>query len=169
LPSQLKTLQKACPDYTFNANPAACPAESRIGTATASTPIIPVPLTGPVYFVSHAGLKFPELVIVLSGYGTTVDLHAETFISKAGITSSTFRTIPEVPVGSFELTLPQGKYPALAAPDGKLCQDKLKMPTAFTAQNGATLKQNTSISVTGCAKHKARAKAKKAKHKTKKK
>jgi hypothetical protein len=169
LPSQLKTLQKACPDYTFNANPAACPAESRIGTATASTPIIPVPLTGPVYFVSHAGLKFPELVIVLSGYGTTVDLHAETFISKAGITSSTFRTIPDVPVGSFELTLPQGKYPALAAPDGKLCQDKLKMPTAFTAQNGATLKQNTSISVTGCAKHKARAKAKKAKHKTKKK
>jgi hypothetical protein len=166
LPSQLKTLQKACPDYTFDSNPAGCAPESRIGTANATTPIIPVPLTGPVYFVSHAGLKFPELVIVLSGYGTTVQLHAETFISKAGITSSTFRTIPDVPVGSFELTLPQGKYPALAAPDGKLCQDKLKMPTAFTAQNGATLKQNTPISVTGCAK---KAKAKKAKHKIKKK
>ncbi|MGA9286253.1 MAG: hypothetical protein WBV85_12515 [Solirubrobacteraceae bacterium] len=156
LPSQLKTLQKACPDYTFNNNPAGCSAESRIGSATATTPIIPVPLTGPVYFVSHAGLKFPELVIVLSGYGTTVDLHAETFISKTGITSSTFRTIPDVPVGSFELTLPQGKYPALAAPDGKLCQDKLTMPTAFTAQNGATLKQNTPIVVTNCAKHRTK-------------
>jgi hypothetical protein len=64
--------------------------------------------------------------------------------------SSTFRTVPDVPVGTFELTLPQGKYPALAAPDGKLCQDKLTMPTAFTAQNGATIKQNTPIEVEGC-------------------
>jgi hypothetical protein len=154
LPSQLKTLQHACPIQTFETNPAACAAESRIGTAKAITPLVPVPLTGPVYFVSHAGLKFPELVIVLTGYGVTVNLHAETFISKAGITSSTFRTIPDVPVGSFELTLPQGKYPALAAPDNHLCQDKLIMPTAFTAQNGAVIHQNTPITATGCPKHK---------------
>jgi hypothetical protein len=161
LPSQLKTLQHACPDYTFNQNPAACSTQSRIGTAKATTPLLPVSLTGPVYFVSHAGLKFPELVIVLSGYGTTIDLHAETFISASGITSSTFRTIPDAPVGTFELTLPQGQYPALAAPDNHLCKDKLLMPTAFTAQNGATIKQNTPITVTGCAKAK-KAKSKKA-------
>jgi hypothetical protein len=151
LPSRLTTLQKACPDSTFNANPAACSPESRIGEAKATTPLLPVPLTGPVYFVSHAGLKFPELVIVLSGYGTTIQLHAETFISKAGITSSTFRTVPDAPVGTFELTLPQGKYSALAAP-GNLCKATLKMPTAFTAQNGATIKQSTPIRVTGCPK-----------------
>lgn len=159
LPSRLTTLQKACPDSTFNKNPAACGPESRIGSAKASTPLLPVPLTGPVYFVSHAGLKFPELVIVLSGYGTTIQLHAETFISKAGITSSTFRTIPDAPVGTFELVLPQGKYSALAAPFS-LCKTNLKMPTAFTAQNGATIKQSTPITVTGCAK-KAHKKAKK--------
>ncbi len=153
LPSQLKTLQKACPAATFNANPAGCAPESRIGEARATTPLLPVPLTGPVYFVSYGGAKFPELVIVLSGYGTTVQLHAETFINKAGVTSSTFRTIPDVPVGTFELTLPQGKFPALAAPGGKLCQTKLKMPTVFTAQNGAVIKQNTPIAVTGCPKH----------------
>jgi hypothetical protein len=160
LPSRLTTLQKACPDSTFNQNPAACGSESRIGTAKATTPLLPVPLSGPVYFVSHAGLKFPELVIVLSGYGTTIQLHAETFISKAGITSSTFRTIPDAPVGTFELTLPQGKYSALAAPSD-LCKASLKMPTAFTAQNGATIKQNTPITVTGCAKHKKAKKASK--------
>ncbi len=160
LPSRLTTLQKACPDSTFNANPAACPAESRIGTATATTPLLPVPLNGPVYFVSHGGAKFPELIIVLSGYGVTVNLHSETFINKAGITSSTFRTIPDVPVGTFELTLPQGKYSALAA-NGNLCKSKLTMPTAFTAQNGAVIKQNTAIGVTGCPKKKAKAKAKK--------
>jgi hypothetical protein len=149
LPSRLTTLQKACPDSTFNANPAACPPESRIGEAKATTPLLPVPLAGPVYFVSHGGAKFPELVIVLSGYGTMVQLRAETFISPAGITSSTFKTVPDVPVGTFELTLPQGKFSALAA-NGNLCKSKLAMPTAFTAQNGATIHQSTPISVTGC-------------------
>jgi hypothetical protein len=160
LPSRLTTLQKACPDSTFNANPAACPAESRIGTANATTPLIPVGLSGPAYFVSHGGLKFPELIIVLSGYGVTVQLHGETFISKTGITSSTFRTVPDVPVGTFELTLPQGSDSALAA-NGNLCASKLKMPTLFTAQNGATIKQTTPIAVTGCPKH-IKKKAKKA-------
>jgi hypothetical protein len=158
LPSRLTTLQKACPDSTFNQNPAACSPESRIGTAKAITPLIPVPLEGPVYFVSHGGAKFPELVVALSGYGVSIQLHSETFISKAGITSSTFRTVPDAPVGTFELNLPQGKYSALAA-NGNLCKTKLRMPTAFTAQNGMTIKQSTPINVTGCAKTK---KAKKA-------
>jgi hypothetical protein len=158
LPSRLTTLQKACPDSTFNQNPASCPAGSRVGTATATTPIIPVSLSGPAYFVSHGGAKFPELVIVLSGYGVTVQLHGETFISPAGITSSTFRTIPDVPIGSFELKLPQGGGSALAA-NGNLCTATLKMPTTFTAQNGLVIHQSTPIASTGCAKHK---KAKKA-------
>ena len=160
LPSRLTTLQKACADSTFAANPASCPAASRIGTAKATTPFIPVPLTGPAFFVSHGGAKFPELIVVLQGYGVTVDLHSETFISKAGITSSTFRTIPDVPVGTFELNLPEGKYSALAA-NGNLCKSKLAMPTAFTAQNGAVIKQSTPITATGCPKkHKAKAKSK---------
>jgi hypothetical protein len=165
LPSRLSTLQKACPDKVFNINPANCPAESRVGTATTTTPIIPVPLNGPVYFVSHAAEKFPELIIVLSGYGVTVDLHGETFISKTGITSTTFKTVPDVPVGSFELKLPQGKYSALAA-NGNLCKQKLLMPTRIVAQNGDVINQSTKIAATGCAKHKAAKKA--PKHKKKK-
>jgi hypothetical protein len=162
LPSELRTLQQACPDSTFNQNASSCPPNSRVGEAKATTPLLPVALNGPAYFVSHGNARFPELVIILSGYGTTVQLHAETFISKAGITSSTFRTIPDVPVGTFELTLPQGKYSALAAP-GDLCNDKLQMPTAFTAQNGAVIKQNTPIRVTGCPKHKSAKKTHRAK------
>jgi hypothetical protein len=162
LPSRLSTLQKACPDKTFNENPALCSTASRIGQAKATTPLIPVPLTGPVYFVSHGGAKFPELIIVLQGYGVTVDLHSETFISKQGITSSTFHTVPDVPVGTFELELPQGPFSALAA-NGGLCKSKLRMPTAFTAQNGAVIHQNTPIGVTGCPKHKAK-NARKASH-----
>jgi hypothetical protein len=154
LPSRLTTLQKACTDMVFNANPAACPAASRIGRAKATTPILPVPLTGPAYFVSHGGARFPELVIVLQGYGVTLQLHGETFISKKGITSSTFRTVPDDPIGSFQLTLPQGPSSALAA-NGNLCSMKLVMPTAFTAQNGDVIHQITPIAVTRCSKRKA--------------
>jgi uncharacterized repeat protein (TIGR01451 family) len=180
LPSRLSTLQKACRDTVFDANPAACPAASRVGTAKAVTPILPVPLVGPAYFVSHGGAKFPELILVLQGYGITIELKGETFISKAGITSSTFRTVPDQPVTSFELTLPQGPDSALGA-FGSLCSPTkrvsvrktvhvrvhgrlkkvvkrvselvatpLRMPTAFTAQNGQTLRQNTPIQVTDC-------------------
>jgi uncharacterized repeat protein (TIGR01451 family) len=154
LPSRLTTLQKACPDRTFEVNPAACSVASRVGRATAITPILPVPLTGPAYFVSHGGAKFPELIVVLQGYGVTVDLHGETFISKAGITSSTFHAVPDQPVSSFQLTLPQGPNSALAA-IGNLCKIKLKMPTAFTAQNGVVIHRSTPIAVTGCLKKKA--------------
>jgi hypothetical protein len=168
LPSRLTTLQKACTAAQFNANPAGCPAASVVGHATAVTPVLPVPVTGPAYFVSHGGEAFPSLIIVLQGYGVTVDLVGTTFISKASVTSSTFKTVPDVPISSFDLTLPEGKYSALAA-NGNLCTSKLAMPTAFTGQNGAEVHESTKIAVTGCAKtHKAKKKHKKKGHKAKK-
>jgi hypothetical protein len=164
LPSRLTTLQKACTNAQFEANPSGCPSASKVGYAVANTPILPVPLEGPAYFVSHGGAKFPELIIVLQGYGFTIDLHGETFINKAGITSSTFHTIPDEPVGSFQLTLPQGPDSALAA-NGNLCTSKLTMPTAFVAQNGAEIHQTTKITATGCPKTKKhKAKSKKSHH-----
>jgi hypothetical protein len=152
LPSRLKTLQKACLEQVFAANPAGCPAQSRVGMATAKSPVLPVALTGPAYFVSHGGAKFPELVVVLQGDNVTIDLRGETFISKKGITTSTFATVPDVPVSSFELKLPEGPYSALAA-NGDLCHGKLAIPTEFVAHDGATIHQNTKIAVTGCPHH----------------
>ncbi len=167
LPSRLTTLQKACTAAQFEANPAGCPADSIVGHAKAVTPLIPEPLTGPAYFVSHGGAKFPELIIVLQGYGVTIDLHGETFINPAGITSSTFRAVPDQPVGSFELTLPQGPDSALAA-NGNLCKAKLTMPTIFVAQNGKEQHQTTKITATGCPKGKKAKHKKAAKHGKKK-
>jgi hypothetical protein len=164
LPSRLSTLQKACVAATFEANPAACPSASEIGIARAITPVLPVPLTGPVYFVSHGGAQFPDLDIVLQGDGVRVNLTAATVIHK-GITSSIFRFIPDVPVSSFELYLPEGPYSALAA-YGDLCKKSLAMPTEFTAQSGAVIHETTKIAVTGCPRVKA-TKAKSIKKNTK--
>jgi hypothetical protein len=155
MPSRLTTLQKACLAKVFEEDPSNCPKESLVGSATAITPVLPVPLTGPAYFVSHGGEAFPSLIVVLQGYGVTINLVGTTFISKAGITSSTFKQVPDVPITSFDLKLPQGPYSALAAnlPSSahySYCGQRLVMPTDFVAQNGAEIQQSTPITIEGC-------------------
>ncbi len=149
LPSRLTTLQKACTEQAFNTNPATCPAGSIVGYAKASTPLLDNPLQGPAYFVSHGSAKFPELIIVLQGEGVTVELAGETFINKAGVTSATFNHLPDAPVNTFELTLPQGPNSALSA-NKDLCTTTPTMATTFNAQNAATIEQNTPIEVENC-------------------
>jgi hypothetical protein len=150
LPSRLTTLQKACLAKVFEENPAKCPPESKIGYATVHTPVLPVPLTGPAIFVSHGGEAFPSLTMVLQGYGVTIDLVGATFISKAGVTSTTFKTVPDTPFSTFELVLPQGPYSALTA-NGNLCKQKLVIPNEWVGANGALLRQDSMLNVEGCA------------------
>jgi hypothetical protein len=183
LPSRLTTLQKACTQKQFQSNPASCPGESVIGHAKAVVPNIPVPLEGPVYFVSNGGEAFPNLVMVLQGYGVTIQLVGDTLI-KNGVTNTTFNTVPDNPVTSFEINLPEGKFSALAA-NGNLCKPTvtktvekkvkvkvkghertltrkvkeqvsttLTIPSDYIAQNGATYNYKAPISVTECAKAK---------------
>jgi hypothetical protein len=166
LPSRVSTLKGACSEKQFTENPAGCPPASRVGTATARTPILSTALTGPAMFVSHGGAAFPDLDIVLQGSGITVILEGNTNI-KHNVTTSSFKSAPDVPVSSFELTLPTGPRSALAA-NGNFCfkttikhkhktkqHVKLIMPTTITGQNGAIVKQNTVIAVEGCGKAKA--------------
>jgi hypothetical protein len=183
LPSRLSTLQKACTEKQFADNPAGCPEASNVGSAIAHTPVLPVPLVGPAYLVSHGGAAFPDLDIILQGYGVTIVLTGNTDIKK-GVTFSRFDTAPDAPISSFELTLPESKFSALAA-NGNLCKPTelakvrkwvavrrhgrtvrvlktlkkqtaaaLTMPTTITAQNGAVVRQTTRIAVTGCPKAK---------------
>ena len=167
LPARLTTLQKACPEATFNQNPAQCPASSEVGIGRAVTPLLNTPLVGPVYLESHGGAAFPDLVVILQGQGVRLDLRGNTSIAK-GVTTSTFATVPDAPVTSFELKLPEGPHSALGADlpakaKGDLCGIALTMPTTLTGQNGAAVKQSTKIAVTGCPKpKKAAKKAKKA-------
>jgi len=148
LPARLTTLQKACREAVFNANPASCPAASVIGRTTAVTPVLAVPLTGPVLLVSHGGAAFPDVVIVLQGDGVTVDLEGGTLINKR-ITSVTFASVPDAPITSFDLVLPEGPHSVLSA-ERNLCRGALTMPTTIAGQNGAKVKQQTKIAVSGC-------------------
>jgi uncharacterized repeat protein (TIGR01451 family) len=156
LPARLTTLQQACLAATFAQNPAQCPAASNVGMVKAITPVLNEPLTGPAYLVSHGGAAFPDLVVILQGQGVRLDLTGNTAIKK-GITTSTFASVPDAPISSFELALPQGPHSALTGnlptkAKGSFCGTKLTMPTTLTAQNGAQIKQSTKIAVLGCPK-----------------
>lgn len=159
LPARLTTLQKACTAAQFEANPAGCPAASNVGQATAHTPVLADPLTGPAYLVSHGNAGFPDLKIVLQGEGVTLVLDGGTQIKK-GTTYSHFETVPDAPISSFELKLPEGPHSVLttaglpAKAHGNLCHTKLALPTRITAQNGAVINQSTAAAVTGCPKAK---------------
>ena len=159
LPTQLKTLNKACTEAQFNADPAGCPPASDIAHVVVHTPVLASPLTGPAYLVSHGGAAFPDVEMVLQGEGVTLVVDGKTQIKK-GITYSHFETIPDAPFSSFEFVAPQGAY-ALFTAHGNLCwpifdRQKLVMPTAMTGQNGAVLKQNTPVQVMGCHRTRAR-------------
>jgi hypothetical protein len=111
-------------------------------------------LTGPAYLVSHGGAAFPELVTVLQGEGVTIELRGQTDI-KGSITYSKFETVPDAPISSFVLNLPEGPHSILGAnlpakANGSMCGQALAMPTTIEGQNGSKLTQTTKIAVTGC-------------------
>jgi hypothetical protein len=197
LPSRLETLKKACLQAQFAANPAGCPAGSDVGVATATTPILNVPLTGPAYLVSHGGAAFPDLDLVLQGEGVKIVLTGNTDIRR-GVTFSRFETVPDAPISSFELYLPGGAG-ALIAATKNLCAptkttivtkhvtrrvngrlkhmvmkvnksvaEALVMPTTITGQNGAVLHRSTKIAVLGCQRPKPQRKGKLTTHRRKK-
>lgn len=151
LPTQLgarfDTLGLACPEATFKADPAGCGAGSKVGTVSAATPVLAAPLTGTVYLEAHPGGKLPTLEAVMQGSGISVDLSG-TFTLNNGITS-TFATVPDVPITSFTLNLPAGEHSALSA-STDLCVAPLPFSATMLGQNGKQVTQSSTAAVAGC-------------------
>ncbi len=156
LPSRNETLQKACTEQQFAQNPAGCPEASFVGTATAHTPVLAAPLTGPAILVSHGNEAFPDLVFLLQGENVHIELVGHTFIKKVTsdgvtreVTESKFEAVPDAPISSFETDLPAGRHSILTG-YGNLCEEPMDAPTTIVAQNGLRVTQDTQIAVAGC-------------------
>jgi hypothetical protein len=150
LPVRLSTLSKACPAATFEAGPApgGCSKEANVGTVKATTPVLPGTLTGTAWLVSHGNEAYPNLDLILNGDGVTVILVGRTKVSNSQITTS-FNTLPDVPVSNISLYLPSAPNSVLGA-NGSLCRSKLTMPTTLVGQNLATILMSPVIAVRNC-------------------
>ncbi|HTZ65510.1 MAG TPA: hypothetical protein VMB51_15505 [Solirubrobacteraceae bacterium] len=155
MPARLSTIQKACVASVFEANPAACPEGSVIGSATVHTQVLKNPLTGPIYLVSHGNAAWPDAELVLQGENNIkVILDGQTAIKK-GVTTSSFLSVPDVPFETVEATLPEGPHSALttnlpANDHYSLCGQHLTIPATLTGQNGDTVTDNAKVDVEGC-------------------
>ncbi len=124
-----------------------CPPTSRVGTARVVTPVLPEPLSGPVYIVQHAASPLPKLVIHLDGL-VSIRLEAQNQIQRVQIVN-TFGAVPDVPITSFELRISGGKNGILKN-FTSLCAKELRGEVAFDAHSGKSFSDKPVVDVPGC-------------------
>ena len=112
-----------------------CPADSVYGTATAYTPLLDQPLSGPVYLRSST-TKLPDLVADLRGQ-FDIELAGKIDTAKKGGLRTTFNSVPDAPVSKFVLELQGGKK-GLLVNSKSLCKADRKANVEMTGQNGRT-------------------------------
>jgi len=137
-----------CTDAQLAAN--SCPALSRVGTATVATPLLPFPLSGPVFIVLPAGSPLPKLAVLLEGGGLRVQLDATNGFSGIRILN-TFDNVPDVPVSRFELDVNGGRDGILMA-RRDLCAERTppRVDSIFTAHTGKSVLARPRLELEGC-------------------
>lgn len=130
-------IRTVCTRVQFAAK--ACPPGSVYGHATAITPLLDQPLSGPVYLRSSNN-PLPDLVAALRGPASMpieIELSGRTDSVHSSL-RNTFDLVPDAPVSKFTLQLKGGKK-SLVVNSRDLCKGKKQRATArFTAQNGVT-------------------------------
>jgi hypothetical protein len=140
-----------------------CPQASIYGHASAESPLLGEPLSGPVYMVA-SNHPLPDLLADLRGQ-VDIQLHGVISTKKKRI-RTTFSPIPDVPVSKFTLTMEGGKK-GLLVNSKDLCTHRYFSRLDFLAQNGKTLVKKKLPLGVSCGKvsaAKAHSKAKKKKH-----
>ena len=148
-------ISNPCTRVQFNEGK--CPSKSILGRATAYTPLLDKPLTGPVYFRSNGGdRELPDIVAALHGQ---VDINLVGFIDAVKVKGSEvrpirtrFQTVPDAPVSRFVLQLNGGKRGLLQNSEN-LCKGKRHAKVNLAAQNGKAHSIKPVISVS-CGKSK---------------
>jgi hypothetical protein len=127
-------IRTICTRVQFAAH--ACPAGSIYGKATAISPLLDEPLSGPVYLRSSDN-PLPDLVAALRGpddQPIEIELAGRTDSKNEGI-RNTFDLVPDAPVSKFTLEMQGGKK-GLLLNSTNVCRGTHKATVKFDAQNG---------------------------------
>lgn len=119
----------------------ACPAGSIVGRASAVTPALNRPLSGPVYFVEgrrttatgQVRRTLPRLWLALQGE-VPLDLWASSEVVDDHLVT-TFASVPDAPIAAFDLRIDGGRNGILAA-NTNICAVDQASTATFDGQNG---------------------------------
>jgi hypothetical protein len=119
-----------------------CPANSVMGSAVASSPLLTQPLSGPVVLVETGAV--PNIGLDLSG-----QLHLQLQGTLGLDKKVAFSGLPDIPIAHFQLTFPAS--PGLLATSRNLCAPPRPVFHAdFTGYNGANTSVDAKATVDGC-------------------
>jgi hypothetical protein len=122
-------IRTVCTRVQFAAQ--ACPLRSVYGHATAFSPLLDKPLSGPVYLRS-SNHELPDLVVALHGI---VDVNLVGRIdSLKGLIRTSFESVPDAPVSRFVLRM-QGAKKGLIVNSRNLCVAPSRATVELTGQN----------------------------------
>jgi hypothetical protein len=142
-----------------------CPAASVYGHASAVTPLLDDPISGPVYLRANGGEReLPDLVAALHSGQINVDVVG--FIdsvhqkgSEVSRIRNTFAVVPDAPVSKFTLEL-LGAKKGLLVNSTNICNGTHRAKAQFTAQNGKLHEFNPPLEAQCGGKKKAKKSAK---------
>jgi hypothetical protein len=120
-------------------NGAECPPASIYGHATAITPVLSEPLSGPLYLRSSSH-ELPDLVAALNG-PVQIALDGRIDSGRSGGIRTTFEAVPDVPVSKFTLTMLGGKK-GLLENSTNLCRSANRAQVLLSAQSGKVSETN---------------------------
>ena len=140
---RLSALGGACPASVTDIN--ACPAGATVGSASATTPLLPAPLTGKLV-LKAGGTALPLLVIAFPA-PVPLQLTGQTSLSGAGLVT-TFAGIPDVPLTSLSVKINGGANSVLQALPS-LCAGGKTVGGSFTGHSGKTATAAAPLTVTG--------------------
>lgn len=152
LPTQIgpniSALDHQCPLARFRADATTCPALSKVGTGTASSPFLPAPLNGTVVITTPLpGELFPGLGVDLRGPLSMQVIGSFLITPSLG---NAFSDLPDIPISNFKLRFKGGKN-GLISTGVNLC--KARPPLfhgAFEGWNGATKNVGVKAKISGC-------------------
>jgi hypothetical protein len=148
LPASLSAGLNALPVFCTDAQlaAAACPAGSRVGTATIASPLLPDPVQGPVFSVSRQG-QLPGVGVEFGGVLPFV-LSGSTALT-AGRLQNIFNGLPDVPQTSFTLAV-DGRSGLLVANRNICTGTPPTVDAALVGQNGASVTRTSPVTLVGC-------------------
>ncbi len=153
LPTQVgpnaPVLVHQCGLARFRADATKCPPTSKVGTATASSALLPSALTGTVVIVApRQGDVLPRLGVDLRGPLSLQVLGS--FVLTFPAPGNRFDGLPDIPISNFKLAFKGGKN-GLISTGVNLC--KARPPLfhgTFDGWNGATKKVAVKAKINGC-------------------